>query len=103
MPIDAADETIAEYFSKWGEVARIEMKTGKGFGFVTFTSPEPIDAIMANHDGHTINGKFVDCKRAENRRKTAQDFDGPQVPGRVTYAPVRQQQGFSPLRATPFA
>jgi len=102
VPIDCADETIAEYFSKWGEVARIEMKTGKGFGFVTFTSPEPIDSIMANHDSHTINGKFVDCKRAENRRKTAQDFGAPTVPGKVTYAPVRQPT-FSPLRATPFA
>jgi len=104
VPLDCPDETVAEYFSKWGEVARIEMKTGKGFGFVTFTTADPIEAILANHDSHTINGKFVDCKRAENRRKTAADFiaqGAAGVPGVVGFAPVRQTQ-FGVMRAAPF-
>jgi hypothetical protein len=101
VTIDCPDETVVEYFSKWGEVSRIEMKTGKGFGFVTFTSAEPIEAIMANHESHTINGKFVDCKRAENRRTTAAAFVG-KGSGKGSFAPIRQTN-FGVVRTAPFA
>lgn len=81
---DATEETLKEYFSKWGEVTRMEMKIPKGFGFVTFSSTEAVDQIMANHSSHQINGKFIDCKQAENRRST--------YPHQIGAAPVAQHQ-----------
>ncbi|CAE7207700.1 RNF167, partial [Symbiodinium necroappetens] len=36
----------------------------RGFGFVSYETPEPVDAIMSMHKEHNIMGKWIDCKPA---------------------------------------
>lgn len=62
LPQDVAEQTIMDYFSQYGIVSRIHLKEGKGFAFVTFSRPEPVDTILQINDQHFINGKKIDCK-----------------------------------------
>lgn len=43
-----------------------DKRTGKprGFGFVTYKSIDSLENVMGMKDSHTIQGKWVDCKRA---------------------------------------
>lgn len=62
LPQDVGESTIMDYFSQYGIVSRIHLKEGKGFAFVTFNRPEPVDTILQINDQHFINGKKIDCK-----------------------------------------
>jgi len=33
----------------------------KGFGFVTFETPEQVKACLGDHDHHALNGRRFDC------------------------------------------
>jgi len=65
------EDQIRQYFGRWGEITKIQIKQGKGFGFVTFTTRKAVDEILMNHNAHEIDGKWVDCKTAENRKHSA--------------------------------
>jgi len=65
---DTEERDILDYFSQFGEVSSVSIKydtvTGKprGFGFVTFQSVAPIEAVL--HGGpHVIRNRAVDPKR----------------------------------------
>ncbi|XP_019871255.2 RNA-binding protein squid [Aethina tumida] len=66
---DTTEVHIKEYFSKYGSIEAIRLKTdpntgnSKGFAFVVFASPEPLEAIFAKSE-HTINNKKVDVQKA---------------------------------------
>ncbi|ESO10744.1 hypothetical protein HELRODRAFT_72414 [Helobdella robusta] len=69
LPHDATDETLQEYFSKYGSVVNSSVvkdsvtKRSRGFGFVIFSSSKMADDAQAARP-HVINGKEVDTKRA---------------------------------------
>ncbi|MCL4122944.1 UNVERIFIED_CONTAM: hypothetical protein GTU68_004490 [Idotea baltica] len=62
-------EQLNEYFSKFGEVENISVKTNpntgrsRGFAFIVFTNTDSIDSILDGTD-HIINGRKVDAKKA---------------------------------------
>jgi len=64
-------EVIRQYFARFGEVVdAVVMKdsvTGhpRGFGFVTFASPESVDELMKN-PRFELCGKDIQCKRAQS-------------------------------------
>merc|ERR550534_3009555 len=68
LPQDIPEADVRVYFEGWGPILKLEHKQGKGFAFVTFEDEVTVQAILDNHASHEINGKWVDCKRAENRR-----------------------------------
>jgi len=60
---------LRAHFSRWGSVVEADVKmdnqTGrsKGFGFVTFSSPQEVEDCLANMEEHAIDGRGVDVKR----------------------------------------
>ncbi len=69
LPPFLDDAGLSGYFSCYGTVkdATVMMdhatQRSRGFGFVTFDSPGPVDQIMLKKD-HTIQGKLVELRRA---------------------------------------
>ncbi|XP_067010817.2 RNA-binding protein squid [Anabrus simplex] len=66
------EEHIKSYFSKYGSVENVNIKTdpttgrSRGFAFVSFASPDNVNQILSAGN-HVINGKKVDCKKAKAR------------------------------------
>ena len=71
------DDTLREYFSKFGELVDCvvmkfrDTKRSRGFGFVTYATLEQVDECQSNRP-HTIDGTKVETKRA-----TPRDDQGP--------------------------
>jgi hypothetical protein len=70
LPHNLQDEEFKDFFIKFGEIEDCailrDKRTGKprGFGFVTYKDIEILEHVMEIKDSHTIQGKWVDCKRA---------------------------------------
>jgi len=69
---ETTEKELREYFSKYGPIESINVKTdpttgrSRGFAFLVFNSAETIDKIIEVTE-HTINGKKVDPKKAKAR------------------------------------
>lgn len=63
LPADATEDTLLQYFSQFGEVTKIDLKMGKGYAFLGFSSPDTVESICALVGQHQINGKLIDCKK----------------------------------------
>lgn len=81
---ETSDEQLRDYYSCWGQVVDCIVirdpvtRQSRGFGFVTFATPEMADAAMAERP-HTIGGKIVDPKRAIPREQMLQTANCPPV------------------------
>mmetsp|Transcript_35389 Transcript_35389/g.65898 ORF Transcript_35389/g.65898 Transcript_35389/m.65898 type:complete len:229 (+) Transcript_35389:47-733(+) len=70
LPQECTTDTLNEYFSTFGMLTDVVVMTdrgtgrSRGFGFVSYETPEPVDAIMSMHKEHNIMGKWIDCKPA---------------------------------------
>jgi RNA-binding protein Musashi len=69
LPISCDDNKLREYFSKYGVIVDAvvmidrDLQRHRGFGYVLFQDPASVDATVAEHDQHQIDGKWVDVKR----------------------------------------
>eukprot|EP00434_Breviolum_minutum_P003112 symbB.v1.2.002739.t1/scaffold146.1/size298692/20 len=70
LPQDCPQESLSEYFGKFGTITDVVVMTDRdtgrcrGFGFVTFDTADAVEMVMGQHGEHQILGKWVDCKRA---------------------------------------
>lgn len=80
---DTTEETLGDYFSKYGHVSQTvimrDKTTGRprGFGFVVFSDPSVIDSVL--QDRHTIEGRTVEAKRALSREEQQTSRSGSNV------------------------
>ena len=71
LKLSTTVDGIISYFERFGPIDECTItrnkQTGRsrGFGFVTFSSPDTVDEALKHR--HTIEGKGVEIKRAENR------------------------------------
>ncbi|EEC10609.1 RNA-binding protein musashi, putative [Ixodes scapularis] len=78
---DTDNKDLREYFSKFGVVVDVNIKTdpttgkSRGFGFVTFTAKEAIEAVL-KATPHTVKGKQIDPKPAKARPGIKKIFVG---------------------------
>ncbi|XP_076368381.1 heterogeneous nuclear ribonucleoprotein D-like isoform X2 [Tachypleus tridentatus] len=78
---DTSSNEIKDYFSKFGEVSDVNIKTdpatgkSRGFAFVTFSAVEPVESVLAV-SSHVIKGKQVDPKRAKAKPGVKKIFVG---------------------------
>ena len=76
LPDQLTQDEFRRYFEAYGEVAdsmiMIDRISGRsrGFGFITFVDPAAVGKVM-KLSNHTINGKYIECKRAETRQQRA--------------------------------
>eukprot|EP00413_Alexandrium_margalefii_P000985 CAMPEP_0204518140 /NCGR_PEP_ID=MMETSP0661-20131031/4041_1 /ASSEMBLY_ACC=CAM_ASM_000606 /TAXON_ID=109239 /ORGANISM="Alexandrium margalefi, Strain AMGDE01CS-322" /LENGTH=505 /DNA_ID=CAMNT_0051523575 /DNA_START=33 /DNA_END=1547 /DNA_ORIENTATION=- len=69
MPKTISQDTVWNYFSQFGEVKTVDLKYDeiggfRGFGFVTFMSPDSVALACSNTAGNYLDGKWVDVKPA---------------------------------------
>jgi len=67
LPFAARDDNLKEYFEKYGEVEKAEVKMesttrSRGFGFVIFVEPGVVDSVIEMK--HTLDGREIEVKRA---------------------------------------
>jgi len=73
LPQEAKDTDIKEYFSTFGEIESVNLKTdpntgrSRGFAFIVFKDPASLDGACAN-ESHVIKGKKATCKKAEAKQ-----------------------------------
>lgn len=78
---DTDNKDLREYFSKFGVVVDVNIKTdpttgkSRGFGFVTFTAKDAIEAVL-KATPHTVKGKQIDPKPAKARPGIKKIFVG---------------------------
>jgi len=81
---ETTDESLKTYFEQFGEVIDcIVMKykdseRSRGFGFVTYSSTDMVDAVQQNRP-HTIDGTKVETKRATPREEAGKPETGKTV------------------------
>mmetsp|Transcript_74258 Transcript_74258/g.131319 ORF Transcript_74258/g.131319 Transcript_74258/m.131319 type:complete len:194 (+) Transcript_74258:48-629(+) len=70
LPQEATNDTLTEYFGKFGTITDVVVMTdretgrSRGFGFVSFDNNDSVDQVMGMHTEHQIMSKWIDCKRA---------------------------------------
>ncbi|XP_075055328.1 heterogeneous nuclear ribonucleoprotein A1 isoform X2 [Mixophyes fleayi] len=72
LSFETTDESLRSHFEQWGALTDCVVmrdpnsKRSRGFGFVTYTSAEEVDAAM-NARPHRVDGRVVEPKRAVSR------------------------------------
>jgi len=70
LPQSVNEDMLSEYFGRYGALVDIvvmkDRMTNKprGFGFVRYDSTGPVEQVMADYDVHTLEGKWIEVKRA---------------------------------------
>lgn len=96
LHINTNEETLARYFSEYGEVIDVALKydagtnRSKGYAFVEFTSPDMVDAVRRAQP-HKIDGRVVDTKRAKPNPKHADAQEDPTP--KMTWTKMIRTQG----------
>uniref|UniRef100_A0A8C5L0E6 RRM domain-containing protein n=1 Tax=Jaculus jaculus TaxID=51337 RepID=A0A8C5L0E6_JACJA len=62
LSLETTDDSLREHFEKWDP----QTKHSRGFGFVTYSSVEEVDAAMCARP-HKVDGSVVEPKRAVSR------------------------------------
>nr|XP_020661903.1 heterogeneous nuclear ribonucleoprotein A3 [Pogona vitticeps] len=72
LSFETTDDSLREHFEKWGTLTDCvvmrdpQTKRSRGFGFVTYSCVEEVDASMAARP-HKVDGRVVEPKRAVSR------------------------------------
>lgn len=78
---ETTEDDLIEYFSQYGPVQNVSIKynttTGhpRGFGFITFSSEEAIDAVL-NAGPHSVKNKVIDPRKAKAKTNSKKIFVG---------------------------
>ncbi|XP_012583128.1 PREDICTED: heterogeneous nuclear ribonucleoprotein A3 isoform X3 [Condylura cristata] len=72
LSFETTDDSLREHFEKWGTLTDCvvmrdpQTKRSRGFGFVTYSCVEEVDAAMCARP-HKVDGRVVEPKRAVSR------------------------------------
>jgi len=72
LPQETTKDKLKDHFATWGKIVDavvmydVYTKRSRGFGFVTYDSPEAVERVIKSSP-HVIDGKEVECKRAQGR------------------------------------
>ena len=72
LSFETTDDSLREHFEKWGTLTDCvvmrdpQTKHSRGFGFVTYSCVEEVDAAMCARP-HKVDGRVVEPKRAVSR------------------------------------
>jgi len=72
LPTDMSEDALKELFNTYGPTTSIAIMKGedgvsKGFGFVSFETPEAAAAAVAGHNGTEVEGKALFVSRAQKK------------------------------------
>uniref|UniRef100_A0A7S1LQF8 RRM domain-containing protein n=1 Tax=Alexandrium catenella TaxID=2925 RepID=A0A7S1LQF8_ALECA len=101
LPQSADENKLRDFFSKFGAVTDARIMTDKdsgrsrGFGYVTFQSPQSCELALANHTLNTIDDKWVEVKRCTEKVAMA----GNAVPQALVHLSAQQLAQVAQLTA----
>ncbi|KFW04366.1 Heterogeneous nuclear ribonucleoprotein A3 1, partial [Eurypyga helias] len=81
LSFETTDDSLREHFEKWGTLTDCvvmrdpQTKRSRGFGFVTYSCVEEVDAAMSARP-HKVDGRVVEPKRAVSREVVKKIFVG---------------------------
>ncbi|KFV55642.1 Heterogeneous nuclear ribonucleoprotein A3 1, partial [Tyto alba] len=81
LSFETTDDSLREHFEKWGTLTDCvvmrdpQTKRSRGFGFVTYSCVEEVDAAMSARP-HKVDGRVVEPKRAVSREVIKKIFVG---------------------------
>eukprot|EP00435_Cladocopium_sp_Y103_P066363 s385_g28.t1 len=69
LPKVISEASVRQSFAHFGNIIEVKMMLGamgesKGYCFITFSNIQEANAVLANYDYNTVEGKWVDCKPA---------------------------------------
>ncbi|OCT92947.1 hypothetical protein XELAEV_18016014mg [Xenopus laevis] len=76
LSFETTDESLREHFEQWGALTDCVVmrdpnsKRSRGFGFVTYSSTDEVDAAMTARP-HKVDGRVVEPKRAVSREDSS--------------------------------
>ncbi|KAE8626893.1 hypothetical protein XENTR_v10006796 [Xenopus tropicalis] len=76
LSFETTDESLREHFEQWGTLTDCVVmrdpnsKRSRGFGFVTYSSTDEVDAAMSARP-HKVDGRVVEPKRAVSREDSS--------------------------------
>lgn len=84
LPASCDHSKLTEYFGRFGQiddaVVMMDSQTQRprGFGYVTFSDPAAVEAVLQNYQGNQIDGKWVEVKRCipQDKMPPGQSFKG---------------------------
>ncbi|MCJ8741935.1 hypothetical protein PDJAM_G00076460 [Pangasius djambal] len=82
LSFETTDDSLRSYFEQWGTLTDCVVmrdpnsKRSRGFGFVTYSCVEEVDASMKARP-HKVDGRLVEPKRAVSREASARDSNKP--------------------------
>jgi len=85
LPPSVNEDMLSDYFGRYGALVDIvvmkDRVTNKprGFGFVRYDSTDPVEQVMADYDAHTLEGKWIEVKRAVPQDQMAPTLGGKPV------------------------
>lgn len=75
LPQTTADETVRDYFAQYGTIIDCvvmkdkESGRSRGFGFVQYDNTDSVEAVIQDYAKHTIDGKWIEAKKAVPQNK----------------------------------
>jgi len=80
LPSSCQDGDLSELFGQYGEITDcIAMKEAggkpRGFGYVTFSDPSAVDAVMQEYASHQIHNKWVEVKTCVPKEDSSPIYD----------------------------
>merc|ERR1719401_1130661 len=67
--MDCVEGALRDYFARYGRVEEASVSRlegsgrSRGFGFVTFDSPEAVEEVLRHYKNHHMEGQWVEVKR----------------------------------------
>mmetsp|Transcript_41279 Transcript_41279/g.108353 ORF Transcript_41279/g.108353 Transcript_41279/m.108353 type:complete len:287 (-) Transcript_41279:37-897(-) len=108
LAAETTEGDLKEHFGKYGVLTdctvMMDRSTGRsrGFGFVRFETSASVDDVMEDYSKHTINGKWVDVKRAVPEERMVRTKGGVPIddaPPPSSQAPVPPPSGYAAATA----
>lgn len=66
---ESTPESVSTYFTHYGDIIKVDVRKGRGWGVVQFLEPESAELAVAEEEEHIVDGKHVDVKGYEARAK----------------------------------
>lgn len=61
------EREIREIFGRYGDLVDVDLKIGKGYGFLEYTQPSSVDEAIRHENGRPLKGQTLSVERKNAR------------------------------------